>query len=592
MSQQPNFWAAIRPRVPIEAATGAGHSPIWVVTRADLGVSTGDLVTIENAGGNTAANQDSAAVVNVMPRRFWWRFNPQPSGNWATPGKLLGITAASGVCTATFTESHGLLPGWLIEVQGSTNVTLGAIPATSPKLYRVSSVPSDSSIQFNCSGVPNGTYDTDYSSAVHLAIQAFPGIAVAGTGNGNWTSGGTIWSVDEFKNFAEVHYSPHSTSGTPPDAPSSLIATTASTTAINLQWTDNATNEASVRIERKTGAAGTYTEIATVGPNITTFSSGGLTPSTTYFFRVRASNATGNSAYSNEASAFTSSSLPAPNAPTLLTAVETLNDRVKLTWQDNSSNESSFVLEADSGSGFATLATVAAGTTSYDTALSGLLLPNHSYTFRVQAVNASGSSTYTVVSTTTLSTLTARVVGKPASNAALVAFQAPDLTPCQIRNGAVSYDEAETGGVRSRIRIIDGLVEDTAYSLTLKCGVISAVTLSFATTSLSTEATSIPVGAARPAMAGSADNFIVDYGPAPDNLNQHQTLACSGSFCSTSLTYAANSLIWVRRRWCSNRTTDPNCAAPGNELARSITEAVLVDSTGVTTGNFLDNLIF
>jgi hypothetical protein len=75
---------------------------------------------------------------------------------------------------------------------------------------------------------------------------------------------------------------------------------------INLAWTDNANNETGFKIERKTGAGGTYSQIATVGANVTSYNNNtGLSPSTTYYYRVRANNGSGDSAYSNEANATT-----------------------------------------------------------------------------------------------------------------------------------------------------------------------------------------------------------------------------------------------------------------------------------------------
>jgi hypothetical protein len=52
-------------------------------------------------------------------------------------------------------------------------------------------------------------------------------------------------------------------------------------------------------------ALGAYVQIATVAPGITTFTNSNLLAGTTYSYRVRAYNAGGNSAYSNEATAQT-----------------------------------------------------------------------------------------------------------------------------------------------------------------------------------------------------------------------------------------------------------------------------------------------
>ena len=83
-----------------------------------------------------------------------------------------------------------------------------------------------------------------------------------------------------------------------PAAPSNLTATAVSSAQINLNWTDNATNESDFRVERSPDGAA-WVEIATVGANVTAFTDAGLTPNTVYYYRVRAHNASGYSQYSN-----------------------------------------------------------------------------------------------------------------------------------------------------------------------------------------------------------------------------------------------------------------------------------------------------
>jgi hypothetical protein len=71
-----------------------------------------------------------------------------------------------------------------------------------------------------------------------------------------------------------------------------------------LDWTDNSDNEALFHVERKAVACateGAYIEIGTVGPNVTTYLDQTVTEGTAYCYRVKASNAAGHSAYSNEA---------------------------------------------------------------------------------------------------------------------------------------------------------------------------------------------------------------------------------------------------------------------------------------------------
>jgi len=91
-----------------------------------------------------------------------------------------------------------------------------------------------------------------------------------------------------------------------PGAPSLLTATARSRAQIDLIWTDNASNEDGFKIERCAGATCTnFAQIATVGANVKMFSNTGLKRNTTYRYRVRAYNLSGNSAFSNFASAKT-----------------------------------------------------------------------------------------------------------------------------------------------------------------------------------------------------------------------------------------------------------------------------------------------
>ena len=67
-----------------------------------------------------------------------------------------------------------------------------------------------------------------------------------------------------------------------------------------LAWEDHSSDEQGFKVERKDGPGGSYREIATVGPNITTYTDKGLIPGQTYYYRIRAFNQTGNSEYTDE----------------------------------------------------------------------------------------------------------------------------------------------------------------------------------------------------------------------------------------------------------------------------------------------------
>jgi len=103
-----------------------------------------------------------------------------------------------------------------------------------------------------------------------------------------------------------------------PRAPSALTATVISSSQINLAWTDTAedtNNPNSYKIERKVGAGGTYAQIEIVDKTARSFPNKGLLANTQYYYRVRANNTLGDSAYSPEATATTTT------APALVPAI-------------------------------------------------------------------------------------------------------------------------------------------------------------------------------------------------------------------------------------------------------------------------------
>jgi hypothetical protein len=89
-----------------------------------------------------------------------------------------------------------------------------------------------------------------------------------------------------------------------PAAPGNLSATAAANQVnqIDLAWTDTSDDETSFKVERSPDGT-TWSQIASLNANTTSFADAGLACGTTFHYRVRAANAAGNSAYSNSANA-------------------------------------------------------------------------------------------------------------------------------------------------------------------------------------------------------------------------------------------------------------------------------------------------
>jgi uncharacterized protein (TIGR03437 family) len=99
-----------------------------------------------------------------------------------------------------------------------------------------------------------------------------------------------------------------------PLAPSNLRSIATSTTQVSLTWTNNASDATAIRVESRTAATSTFSDIG-AATTLTSTSIINNQPNTTYTFRVRAQNGAGYSAYSNETTVTT---LPVPKTVFLI----------------------------------------------------------------------------------------------------------------------------------------------------------------------------------------------------------------------------------------------------------------------------------
>jgi hypothetical protein len=174
----------------------------------------------------------------------------------------------------------------------------------------------------------------------------------------------------------------------PPDAPTGLGATAVSQTQIDLDWTDNSSDETGFKIERSPNGTSGWAQIGTVGAGVTSYSDTGLTCSTGYYYRVRAYNANGDSDPSNTANTSTDIC-----PPTGLSASAVSSTQIDLSWTDNSGDEDGFKIERSPNgtTGWTQIGTVGADVTSYsDTGRTC----GTSYYYRVRAYRGTDDSDY------------------------------------------------------------------------------------------------------------------------------------------------------------------------------------------------------
>jgi hypothetical protein len=186
------------------------------------------------------------------------------------------------------------------------------------------------------------------------------------------------------------------TNQSPPGAPQALTASVVNAGQINLTWRDVSDNEESFELERSTDGT-SFSKVADIGSNTSTFENTGLNPRTKYWYRIRAKNSGGYSGYSNVADATTPDI--APNTPQNLNASPVSNTQIDLNWADNSGNETGFELErSTNGTDFTKLADLPANAATYqNTGLTTLT----KYWYRIRAKNNIGNSDYSNVADAT-----------------------------------------------------------------------------------------------------------------------------------------------------------------------------------------------
>ncbi|MGV3722807.1 MAG: fibronectin type III domain-containing protein, partial [Actinomycetota bacterium] len=191
-----------------------------------------------------------------------------------------------------------------------------------------------------------------------------------------------------------------------PATPPALTVTPQSSTQVRLAWTDASSSPSAFKVERKSN--GGYTEIALTNVGDVSYTDASASPNISYTYRIRATNASGDSEYSAQATGTTPPN--PPSAPTGLSVTVVSQSALLLNWTDASSDETAFKIERSTdGVSYIVVATADANSTGY---LNNGLTANTTYWFRVKATNAGGDSAASnTVSKSTLPNLPAAPSG-------------------------------------------------------------------------------------------------------------------------------------------------------------------------------------
>jgi fibronectin type 3 domain-containing protein len=338
-------------------------------------------------------NTDGWAKAGVMIRETL-AANSTYAFMFATPGNGLDFQYRSP--TGAYSGWNGQLPGaapYWVELIRSGNTFAGYASADGITFTQV------------------GTINIPMASSVYI------GLALTSHNNG-------VLNTSTFDNVSGAVVDTN-----PPAAPSNLSGTATSGTQINLTWQDNSGTETSFAIERSPDGVN-FTQIGTTNADATSYLDTGLSLGTSYYYRVRAANAYGYSAYAT-APVVTTPTIP--NAPSNATAIIISNTEIDLAWQDNSTNEMGFAIFRKIGSGgtFNYVATLLANSISYQD--KGVVLTSGTeYDYQIQAFNIAGYSSAAVASVITTPAAPTLSSATPYDSQVTLAWTAP--------TGAVSYN--------------------------------------------------------------------------------------------------------------------------------------------------------
>jgi fibronectin type 3 domain-containing protein len=169
-----------------------------------------------------------------------------------------------------------------------------------------------------------------------------------------------------------------------PAAPTNVTATAQSSNSIGVSWT-SVSGASEYRVYRANNSGGDYVYVATTYGAFHTNT--GLSPNTTYYYKVSAGNDYGESARSDYASATTSGSVPGtPDAPTGVTATAQSPSSIYISWTSVSGASEYRVYWANNSGGDYVYVATTYDTFYTDTGLSS----NTTYYYKVSAVNDYG----------------------------------------------------------------------------------------------------------------------------------------------------------------------------------------------------------
>jgi hypothetical protein len=280
------------------------------VSSSQINLSWSGNATNANITGYTLAIADNSSYNGAVYRYV----NGAGSTSYSNTGLISGTTYYYKV------KAEGTSDGYDSAFTGTVSATTSSNPPNPPSNLAASVV---STSQIDLSWTDNSTNETGFElkratdsgfTQNVVWIGAIQGTTYSNTGLNSATT--YYYKVRAQGTSGDSTYSNTVSAATLssdpiPQPPGNLSATAVSDTQIQLTWTDNSSNETGFELKRATDSGFTQNPVWIGGISGASYSNGGLSPGTTYYYKVRAEGTAGKSAYSSSVSVTTSpSTLP------------------------------------------------------------------------------------------------------------------------------------------------------------------------------------------------------------------------------------------------------------------------------------------
>jgi polygalacturonase len=236
----------------------------------------------------------------------WGRNN---NGQTTTPSGLSGVVAiAAGYYHSLALKSDGTVVGWGYNAFGQTTTPTGltGVVAIAAGYYHSLALKSDGTVvNWGANFFGQTTAPTGLNTIVAIAAGAYHNLALKSDGtvvgwgyntSGQATPPGGLSGVTAIA----AGYSHSLGLAVRPGLPSGLTATAVGVNEVDLSWNGNSSGVTGYEIDRAPDASnspGIWTQIATVGSNVTTYADTNVVTGVIYWYRVRADNACAESDY-------------------------------------------------------------------------------------------------------------------------------------------------------------------------------------------------------------------------------------------------------------------------------------------------------